>query len=203
VNSLAKRVMDVVVSGLLLLATAPLLAVLVVLVAVDVGRPVLFRQRRRGLHGESFELFKFRTMRPQPEGASLSDEARVTTLGRGLRRYRLDELPQLVLVLFGRMSLVGPRPLPDQVLDQCPQELLRVRALCRPGITGWAQVNGNTLLDEREKLALDALYCTRAGLAFDLWIMVQTVVVLVRGESRNEANITEALRFANSSDRHC
>jgi lipopolysaccharide/colanic/teichoic acid biosynthesis glycosyltransferase len=184
--------MDVAVSGLLLLATAPLMAVLVVLVAIDVGRPVLFRQRRRGLHGESFELFKFRTMRPQPEGASLSDEARVTTLGRGLRRYRLDELPQLV-----------PRPLPDQVLDQCPQELLRVRALCRPGITGWAQVNGNTLLDEREKLALDAFYCTRTGLAFDLWIMVQTVVVLVRGESRNEANITEALRFANSSDRHC
>ncbi len=200
-SGLAKRILDVAVSAPLLIATAPALAVLAVLVAIDVGRPVLFHQRRTGRHGRSFELFKFRTMRPQPPGAVLSDEARVTPMGRTLRRYRLDELPQLALVLAGRMSLVGPRPLPDEVLDKCPPELTRIRARCRPGITGWAQVNGNTLLDDREKLALDVVYGARAGLAFDLRIMLQTLVVLARGERRDEANIEEALRYANSPDR--
>jgi lipopolysaccharide/colanic/teichoic acid biosynthesis glycosyltransferase len=201
VSGLAKRALDIAISGPLLVAVTPLLAVLALMVAGDVGRPVLFHQRRSGLQGRTFDLFKFRTMRSQPPGAVLSDEARVTPLGRTLRRYRLDELPQLALVLVGRMSLVGPRPLPDEVLRQCPPELTRIRARCRPGITGWAQVNGNTLLDDHEKLALDVLYGARLGLAFDLRIMVQTLIVLALGERRNEANIEEALRYANSPDR--
>jgi len=200
VNSPAKRALDLVVSAPLLIATAPLLATLAVLVAVDVGRPVLFAQKRMGREGKVFEIVKFRTMRPQPAGARLSDEDRVTRLGRWLRRYRLDELPQLALVLAGHMSFVGPRPLPSEVLDLCPPDLAQVRARVRPGITGWAQVNGNTLLDEREKLALDVVYVSRAGLVQDVRIMAETVVVLMRGERRNEVIIEEALRFANNPD---
>jgi lipopolysaccharide/colanic/teichoic acid biosynthesis glycosyltransferase len=193
--------LDLVVSTPLLISTAPLLVLLSIMVAVDVGRPVLFAQKRMGRDGRVFEIFKFRTMRPQPDGAWLSDEDQVTRLGRRLRRYRLDELPQLALALGDRMSFVGPRPLLSEVLDRCPPYLARVRARVRPGITGWAQVNGNTLLDEREKLALDVVYVSRAWLSQDLRIIAETVVVLMRGERRNEANIEEALRFANSPDR--
>lgn len=192
-----KRALDIMLAMLLLAATAPLQLVIAVLVAANLGRPFLFAQERAGREGTVFRLVKFRSMRPQPaEGAPLSDPERVTRLGRVLRRFRLDELPQLWLILRGDMAFVGPRPLFPQAHLSSNRALFHYRHRVRPGLTGWAQVNGNTLLDEREKLALDAIYVDRCSVIFDLLILLRTVWVILGGERRNEDEIAEALRYA-------
>lgn len=197
-----KRLADVTASVLLIGLTAPLMLVLAILVAVDLGRPVLFHQVRAGRGGATFRLLKFRSMRPpSDDGLHESDAQRVTPLGRVLRRLRLDELPQAVLILTGRMSLVGPRPLYPSGHEAGNDRLFRFRHRVRPGMTGWAQVNGNTLLSEREKLALDAVYVSRVSLLFDAWILWRTLVTLARGERREETQIERALSFADRLDR--
>lgn len=195
--------MDIVLAAALLALTAPVQAIVAVLVAVSLGRPVLFVQERAGLEGRVFRLRKFRSMRPQPPAAPpLGDEERVTPFGRMLRRFRLDELPQLWLILRGRMAFVGPRPLYPDPHSSANAALFRYRHRVRPGLTGWAQVNGNTLLEEHEKLALDAVYVDRASPLFDLIILARTLEVIVRGERRNEAEIREALHHADRIGRH-
>jgi lipopolysaccharide/colanic/teichoic acid biosynthesis glycosyltransferase len=199
----AKRLIDVVLATVLLVLTAPIQAATAVLVAVDLGRPTLFHQLRMGRGGQPFRVSKFRSMRHQPEvGAPLSDEERVTPLGRAIRRFRLDELPQTLLILTGKMSLVGPRPLYPSGHASENDPLFQRRHKVRPGMTGWAQVNGNTLLSEREKLALDVDYVSRVSLIFDLRILWLTVLTVLRGERRNEANIERALIHADRLDRH-
>ena len=176
-----KRLFDILVSALGLILLSPLLLLVALLVLADVGRPVLFRQRRPGLGGRPFELVKFRTMRSgSAAGAGVdSDSLRLTRIGRLLRASSLDELPELWNVLKGEMSLVGPRPLLMQYLDRYTPEQAR-RHEVRPGITGWAQVNGRNALSWDEKFALDIWYVDHRSFMLDLRILALTALSLVR-----------------------
>lgn len=170
-----KRALDVVLAVVGLVVTAPLQAVVVLLVRRDLGSPVLFRQKRPGKDEQIFKLVKFRTMRhPDPAAGLGTDEQRLTELGRFLRSTSLDELPTLWNVLKGDMSLVGPRPLLVQYLDRySPQQ--RRRQEVRPGVTGLAQVSGRNALSWGDKLALDVEYVDRRSLRLDLSVLLRTV----------------------------
>lgn len=172
-----KRVFDIVVASLLLVLLSPVLLVVAVLVRWKLGSPVLFRQERPGLHGRPFLMTKFRSMKP---GDGL-DEERLTKFGQILRAASLDELPELWNVLRGEMSLVGPRPLLMKYLPLYSSEQAR-RHEARPGITGWAQVNGRNALDWPERFALDVWYVDHWSLALDLKILVMTVAKVFRRE---------------------
>lgn len=186
-----KRAIDFCVAMILLVLLLPVLVFNAALVIIDVGSPIFFWQRRLGLEGRDFLLHKFRTMRPDLDwqGSPLPDEQRSSWIGRLLRNTRLDELPQLWNVLVGEMSLVGPRPL--LVEDQPP--IPAIRLMVRPGITGWAQVNGATLLSPLEKGQLDEWYIRNASLWLDLRIAWLTVVRLVSGHRRSEPALSRAV----------
>jgi lipopolysaccharide/colanic/teichoic acid biosynthesis glycosyltransferase len=173
-----RRLVDVAVAGLAGVLLTPLLAVIGVLIRVRLGSPVLFKQRRSGLHGHEFSIVKFRTMRvPAYDGEP--DPARETPLGRRLRALSLDELPQLWNVLRGDMSLIGPRPtLPEQVVHYSERQ--RGRLAVRPGLTGLAQVSGRNHLSWPERIELDLVYLETRSLALDLWIVLRTVGALLR-----------------------
>jgi lipopolysaccharide/colanic/teichoic acid biosynthesis glycosyltransferase len=178
----AKRALDVAVAGALLLASAPVQAVVAVAVAARLGRPVLFRQRRPGLHGDPFTILKFRTMRPVDVSAGRVDDAsRLTRLGRFLRATSLDELPTLVNVLHGDMSLVGPRPLLMAYLTRYSPAQAR-RHEVRPGLTGLAQVSGRNAVGWDERLALDVEYVDTRSMRLDLTILRRTVGAVLRRE---------------------
>jgi len=175
----AKRALDVAASGLGLVLVAPALAATAVAVRLSLGGPVLFRQTRPGLGGKPFDLYKFRTMRDAmgPDGEPLPDAERLTQFGRFLRSTSLDELPTLWNVLWGDMSLVGPRPLLMEYLPRYTPEQMR-RHEVRPGITGWAQVNGRNAISWDEKFAHDIWYVENRSLALDvniLWLTVKKV----------------------------
>ncbi|GGN59643.1 UDP-phosphate galactose phosphotransferase [Actinoplanes lobatus] len=181
-TDVAQRAIDIGVSATALVVTAPVMAGVAAAVAVNLGRPVLFRQRRPGLHGRPFTLVKFRTMRDIDERRGLvTDADRLTGLGRALRSTSLDELPTLWNVLRGDMSLVGPRPLLMQYLDLYSPDQAR-RHLVRPGVTGLAQVSGRNLLDWEERLALDVWYVDHRSLALNAKICLRTVLTLFRRE---------------------
>ncbi len=175
----AKRTADLVISAGLLVALAPVLGVVAVAIAATMGPPVLFRQQRPGLHGRLFTMLKFRTMRASrdAEGRLLPDAGRLTRLGAFLRAASLDELPELLNVLRGEMSLVGPRPLvPEYMPYYTPREQLRHTV--PPGITGWAQVCGRNLARWDERLAMDVWYVENWSLWLDLRVLVRTVLVV-------------------------
>jgi lipopolysaccharide/colanic/teichoic acid biosynthesis glycosyltransferase len=176
-----------------LLVLSPLILAVAAVVLADVGRPLMFRQVRVGRRGVPFTLVKFRTMRDLHEAAGrpLPDDRRVTAIGRFLRRSALDETPELVAVLAGRMSLVGPRPLPPDILAGMP--LAAERTAMRPGLTGLAQVAGNTLLTNAEKLAIDLHYNRSWTIGLDCRILLKTVAMLIAGSRRDEALIGRAL----------
>ena len=177
-----KRGLDVAVASLLLLLTAPLLAVSAAAVAASLGRPALFRQQRPGWRGRPFTLIKLRTMSEArgPDGRLLPDAERLGAVGRFLRRWSLDELPQLWNVLRGEMSLVGPRPLLMEYWELY-DERQRSRHDVRPGITGWAQVHGRNLLSWEQRFELDVWYVERWSLALDLQILWRTAALVWRG----------------------
>ena len=183
VDDAAKRAFDVVGAAALVVVLAPLLAAVAIAVRVALGSPVLFRQRRPGLHGEPFLLTKFRTMTDarNEAGALRPDAERLTRLGRLLRRSSLDELPELLNVLAGDMSLVGPRPLLMEYLPLYTPEQMR-RHDVRPGITGWTQVNGRNALTWEQKFALDVWYVDHRSMRLDLRILWMTVRSVLRGE---------------------
>jgi lipopolysaccharide/colanic/teichoic acid biosynthesis glycosyltransferase len=178
-----KRVLDVLGASAVLVVLSPLLAVVAVLVRARMGPPVLFRQLRPGREGRPFELTKFRTMTDQrgPDGALLPDAQRLTALGRFLRRTSIDELPELVNVVRGDMSLVGPRPLLMEYLPRySPQQARRHEV--RPGVTGWTQVNGRNALTWEEKFALDVWYVDHRSTRLDLEILGRTVSQVLGGQ---------------------
>lgn len=182
-----KRLFDLAVAVPALVVLGPVLGVLALLVRWQLGAPVLFRQQRPGLHGRPFTLYKFRTMTEarDAEGHLLPDAQRLTPFGRFLRSTSLDELPELFNVVRGDMSLVGPRPLLMQYLERYTPTQRR-RHEVRPGITGWAQVNGRNALDWPQRLALDVWYVDHLSFALDLRIIFITMVKILRREGISE-----------------
>jgi lipopolysaccharide/colanic/teichoic acid biosynthesis glycosyltransferase len=178
---LTKRLIDILASAAGLLVLSPLLTLIAVIIYIRMGSPILFRQQRPGLHGKPFTLLKFRTMTDDrdQDGHLLPDAERLTALGRFLRATSLDELPELFNVLRGDMSLVGPRPLLTQYLDRYTPEQAR-RHEVRPGITGWAQVNGRNALTWKEKFELDVWYVDHMTLWLDFRILWLTVWGVLR-----------------------
>lgn len=171
-----KRLIDIVLSAAALLMLSPVLCVIAALIAMRLGRPVLFTQARPGLHGKPFRMLKFRSMTStcDANGNLLPDEQRLTPFGQRLRSTSLDELPGLWAVLKGDMSLVGPRPLLMEYLPLYTPEQAR-RHEVRPGITGWAQVNGRNAISWEEKFALDVWYVENQSLWLDIKILFLTV----------------------------
>ena len=171
-----KRGFDVLASTIGLVLLTPLMAITAILVRLNMGSPVLFRQPRPGMNGRLFKLCKFRTMRNARDDAGnpLPDKERITPLGHFLRKTSLDELPEFLNVIRGDMSLVGPRPLLPEYLPLYSQRQFRRHEL-RPGITGWAQVNGRNSLTWEERLALDVWYVENQSFWLDLRILWMTV----------------------------
>jgi lipopolysaccharide/colanic/teichoic acid biosynthesis glycosyltransferase/glycosyltransferase involved in cell wall biosynthesis len=180
-EQIAKRTFDVVASSTALLALSPLLTLIYALVGIRLGASAIFRQERPGLNGKPFTIYKFRTMKDlcDSEGNLLPDEERITRLGYFLRRTSLDELPELFNVLKGDMSIVGPRPLLMEYLPLYTDEQMR-RHEVKPGITGWAQVNGRNLLDWEKKFELDVWYVDNWSLWLDFKIILKTVMIIFR-----------------------
>ena len=178
-----KRVFDVVVSAVALTVLAPVMGLTALAVWRMMGRPVLFRHVRPGLHGKPFVMYKFRTMRDlrDAEGKLLPNEARLTPFGRWLRSTSLDELPELLNVLRGEMSLVGPRPLLMEYLDRYTLEQAR-RHEVKPGITGWAQIHGRNNLSWDERFKLDVWYVDNWNLWLDMKILCRTLWIVLRRE---------------------
>ncbi len=177
-----KRLFDIVLVLMAAPAWAPLALLVALAVRVKLGAPVLFRQERAGKGGRPFTMVKFRTMR-EGEG---TDAERLTRFGRFLRASSLDELPELLLVLKGTMSLVGPRPLPVRYLPRYTPEQMRRHEVC-PGITGWAQVNGRNMLSWEDKFAHDVWYVDHRSLALDFKILVLTVLAVFRASGISAA----------------
>ncbi|WP_243295680.1 sugar transferase [Geothrix mesophila] len=176
-----KRALDLGIALVLLLLLAPILALTALLVRWKLGAPVLFRQARAGRFGRPFTIFKFRTMTDarDSEGHLLPDGDRLTPFGQFLRSSSLDELPQLLNVLRGDLSLVGPRPLPMRYVPRYSPEQRR-RLDCPPGITGWAQVNGRNTVDWDTRFALDTWYVDHRSMILDLRILTMTFWHVIR-----------------------
>lgn len=173
---LVKSTVDRLAAGVLIMMISPLFAAIALTVAIKLGRPVFFTQRRAGLHGQPFTLYKFRTMTDArgPDGKLLPDAVRLTPLGATLRRLSLDELPQLINVLKGDMSFIGPRPLLVQYLERYSERHAR-RHEVKPGITGWAQVNGRQSALFSQRLEMDVWYVEHVSAAVDLQILLRTI----------------------------
>lgn len=171
-----KRLLDIVASFCALLLLSPIIAIVAWKISKNLGSPVLFRQTRPGLHGKPFEMVKFRTMKDatDAQGNSLPDAERMTPFGNKLRSSSLDELPELWNVLKGEMSLVGPRPLLMQYLPLYSPEQAR-RHEVRPGVTGWAQINGRNAISWEEKFKLDVWYVDNRSFGLDIKILLLTV----------------------------
>lgn len=185
-----KRAIDLIVASSSFVVLAPLIVLVTVLVAFDVGLPAIFWQQRPGKDGRPFRLYKFRTMRAphDAQGHRILDDERLSVVGRLLRRFRLDELPQLYNVLVGEMSFIGPRPLLPQ--DQFPA--LAARLAIRPGLTGWAQIKGGRDLAPSDKAALDVWYVKNGSLRVDLEIILATLRMILFGERTDPSAIREA-----------
>lgn len=194
-----KRAVDVLISfvaGVLLL---PVFLVIAVTIRWRMGSPVFYRQQRAGLHGKPFRLVKFRTMLDEYDsaGRSRSDAARLTGLGRALRSASIDELPELWNVLRGEMSLVGPRPLLLDYLPLYNAEQMR-RHDVRPGITGWAQINGRNSLTWEDRFALDVWYVENRSFWLDIRILFMTLLKVLRREGISAPDHATMARFTGS-----
>jgi sugar transferase EpsL len=192
----SKRLFDLLAATIGLLVASPVLLAVAILVRIVHGSPVLFGQKRPGLHGQPFRIFKFRTMTEAraADGSLLPDEQRLTPLGRFLRASSLDELPELFNILRGEMSLVGPRPLLMQYLERYSPEQSR-RHVVLPGITGWAQINGRNALTWEDKFRLDVWYVDHWSFWLDLKILFLTVWKVVKREGISQPGHATAEEF--------
>lgn len=195
-----KRLLDLVLTTPALLLSLPVQAVTAAVIRMTMGRPVLFRQTRPGLHGEPFEMMKFRTMAlPDPERGLVSDADRMTRVGTFLRSTSLDELPTLWNVVKGDMSVVGPRPLLMQYLDRYTPEQAR-RHQVRPGLTGLAQVNGRNAISWEEKFVYDVEYIDGHSLLDDLRIIKDTLRQVIRRHGISAENAATMPEFTGTPD---
>lgn len=195
-----KRLFDIVVALTALLLLSPLFLLLFVLVRLKLGAPVLFRQARPGLNGNIFNMIKFRTMTNavDSQGVALSDAERLTPFGALLRSTSLDELPELWNVLKGDMSLVGPRPLLPEYLSLYTPEQAK-RHLVRPGITGWAQINGRNAISWEQKFALDVWYVEHQSFWLDCKILLLTVLKVFKRDGISSEGVVTTEKFTGSS----
>lgn len=189
-----RRAVDLAVAVAAAIILLPLMAIIGACSAIAMGRPVLFSQIRSGKGGEPFSLIKFRTMtdHTDSEGRLLDDSARTTPFGRLLRRTRLDELPELWNVIRGDMSLIGPRPLLPETIEEMGAAGI-ARGVIRPGLTGWAQVNGGVLLSDTAKVTLDLWYIRHRSLRCDLEIIFRTISFILAGERMPAQKLDAAL----------
>lgn len=197
-----KRFIDFICSAVALFLLAPVIVTIGFLVCLKMGWPPVFVQQRPGLCGRPFTMYKFRTMNSQKDeyGHLLPDSQRLTAFGRFLRSTSLDELPELWNVLKGEMSLVGPRPLLMEYLPLYSQEQAR-RHEVRPGITGWAQINGRNALSWDEKFALDVWYVDNQSVVLDLTILLRTFLAVFRGDGISAAGHETMPRFEGSGEK--
>ena len=195
-QSILKKIFDRLIAIVLLIFSLPLTIAIAACIWVALGRPIFFSQSRAGLGARNFTILKFRTMRNDrgPDGILLPDHMRETRFTRLLRRTRLDELPQLISILRSDMAFVGPRPLLSPTIVEFG-ELGQLRCTVDPGMTGWAQVNGNTHLTARQKLALDIWYVAHQSLALDMLIVLLTVRTIVLGEKTNQRRLEIAEKY--------
>jgi sugar transferase EpsL len=195
-----KRIFDFIVSASALLVLSPVLIITALLVRGYLGAPVIFKQLRPGLDGKPFYLYKFRTMTSKTDqrGQLLSDELRLTNFGKILRKYSLDELPQLINVVKGDISLVGPRPLLMEYLSLYTAQQAR-RHEVRPGITGWAQVNGRNAISWEDKFKYDLWYVENHSFRVDLKILLLTVVKVIKSEGINQQDQVTVEKFQGTS----
>lgn len=199
-----KRLLDIVIALLALILLSPILIMVALLVRKNLGSPVLFQQERPGLHGLPFKMIKFRTMKDayNAQGEALPDSERLTAFGKLLRSTSLDELPELWNVLKGEMSIVGPRPLLMEYLPLYNPEQAR-RHEVRPGITGYAQVNGRNAISWEQKFKLDTWYVDHQSLWLDIKIMLKTVKkVLIRDGIHAEGEATMSKFMGSESGKH-
>lgn len=198
-----KRILDILVSGVVLLVLSPFLLVISILILISHGKPILFSQDRPGYGGKPFKILKFRTMtnKKDDKGQLLPDAERLTRLGKFLRATSLDELPEFLNVLLGEMSLVGPRPLLMQYLDRYTPEQAR-RHEVFPGITGWAQVNGRNTLTWEDKFRYDVWYVDHWSFSLDLKILILTLWKALIREGINQPGQVTAEEFMGTHNNH-
>jgi lipopolysaccharide/colanic/teichoic acid biosynthesis glycosyltransferase len=187
INLIIKRLVDIVWSGLGLILLSPILLIAACLIKILMPGPIFFKQRRVGKNGKEFNILKFRSMKVDKKAEEnhdfTKDAERLTTFGKVLRRTKIDELPQLINVFKGDMSLVGPRPTVKEQTDQY-NAFQRQRLIMRPGMTGLAQVNGNIALSWDERIEYDVDYVTNYSILTDLKILVKTILVVIYGEEK-------------------
>ena len=194
-----KRIFDIFISIFLIIIFSGLLVLISLVVIITLGTPVLFKQQRPGLNGKLFTMFKFRTMtnKVDSNGQLLDDNQRITKVGYFLRRFSLDELPQLLNILKGDISLVGPRPLLVEYLELYTPEQAR-RHKVKPGITGWAQVNGRNLLSWEERFEMDVWYVGHQSFWLDLKILLITASYVVTGKGISQQGNVTMTKFKGS-----
>lgn len=194
------RLLDIMTAIMLLIVLSPVMLVFALIIALTMGRPVIFRQKRPGRNGLIFNLYKFRTMTDKrgPDGHLLPDEQRLTQIGKFIRATSIDELPQFWNIIKGNMSLVGPRPLLAEYLELYTPRQAR-RHEVRPGITGWAQVNGRNAISWEEKFEMDVWYVDHKSLLLDIRILAMTCVKVLRRKGISAENEATMSKFTGSS----
>jgi len=197
-----KRFFDFLIASVLLVILSPLFLIISFAVYVDMGKPIFFIQKRPGLSEKIFKLYKFRTMKDEfdKDGLQLDDMKRITNLGKILRETSLDELPSLINVFKGDMSLVGPRPLLIEYLEHYDEEQAK-RHNVRPGITGWAQINGRNRISWQEKFKLDIWYVSNHSLFLDLKIIVKTFLKVFIKDGINSSDEITMKKFEGNNDK--
>ncbi|WP_017548155.1 sugar transferase [Salinicoccus carnicancri] len=194
-----KRMFDLSTSSIGVAVVTPIIVGTAVVVKKKLGSPVLFKQVRPGLHGKPFELYKFRTMTDKKDenGELLPDSVRLTETGKFIRKYSLDELPQLINVVKGDISLVGPRPLLKEYMDLYDERQMK-RHDVKPGITGWAQVNGRNAISWEEKFELDVWYVENQSFLLDMKILYMTLMKVIKSEDINQSGQATMEKFTGS-----
>lgn len=200
---LFKRVFDLIVAVPMGVILLPFFALVSLLIALDSRGPILFLQKRTGRNGKVFRICKFRTMKTErfdKAGRELADFERITSLGRFIRDWSIDELPQLFNIIKGDMSLIGPRPLLPEYLEHYTTRQMR-RHEVKPGVTGWAQVNGRNTLTWEEKFEYDIWYVENRSFRVDLTIFFMTIVKVFKRDGVNQDNATTMERFSGTKSR--
>jgi sugar transferase EpsL len=196
-----KRLLDFSLAFIALILLSSIFLITAILIRIKLGSPIIFKQERPGLHGKVFSVYKFRTMTDERDvdGELLPDNIRLTSFGKLVRKLSLDELPQLLNVIKGDISLVGPRPLLVEYLELYNSEQAR-RHEVRPGITGWAQVNGRNVISWEEKFKLDVWYVDNQTLLLDIKIILMTIMKVFKSEGINQPGQATAEKFKGSKN---